>query len=61
MKIKLLLGVTLGLGLMATSCKKEGCTDVDATNYNSEAKKDDGTCTFEGKHVDGMAKRLPIT
>jgi hypothetical protein len=35
----LLLGTT-------TSCKKKGCMDQDAVNYNSEAKKDDGTCKF---------------
>lgn len=29
-----------------TSCKKKGCTDVDALNYSSEAEKDDGTCEF---------------
>jgi hypothetical protein len=34
-----------------TSCKKEGCIDVDATNYNVDAKTDDGTCTFEGTTV----------
>lgn len=31
---------------IATSCKKEGCTDETATNYNEDAKKDDGTCTY---------------
>lgn len=30
-----------------TSCKKEGCTDKTANNYNSKAKKDDGTCTYD--------------
>jgi hypothetical protein len=30
-----------------TSCKKEGCTDSSATNYNSEATKDDGSCKYE--------------
>ena len=30
-----------------TSCKKEGCTDSKATNYSSEAKKDDGSCVYE--------------
>lgn len=32
--------------LVITSCKKEGCTDATALNYNEEAKKDDGTCTY---------------
>lgn len=34
------------LALGATSCKKKGCTDPNANNYNSEAKKDDGNCTY---------------
>lgn len=38
------------IGLICTSilmsCKKEGCTDESATNFNSEAKKDDGSCTY---------------
>jgi len=29
-----------------SSCKKEGCTDEAATNYNSKAKKDDGSCEY---------------
>ena len=28
------------------SCSKEGCTDSTALNYNSKAKKDDGTCVY---------------
>nr|WP_294861556.1 DUF4856 domain-containing protein [uncultured Fluviicola sp.] len=28
------------------SCKKKGCTDPTAVNYNSKAKKDDGSCTY---------------
>lgn len=35
-----------GLALMATSCKKEGCTDLDATNFDGKAKKDDGSCVY---------------
>jgi hypothetical protein len=40
----------LMLGSM-TSCKKEGCTDGDATNFDSEASKDNGTCTFSSRLV----------
>mgnify|MGYP000262061734 FL=1 len=29
-----------------TGCKKKGCTDNTATNYNSAAKKDDATCLY---------------
>lgn len=32
--------------LATLSCKKEGCTDSSATNYNADAKKDDGTCVY---------------
>ena len=28
------------------SCKKEGCTDPLAINYNSEANKENGTCLY---------------
>jgi hypothetical protein len=34
-----------------TSCKKEGCTDPDSINYDADAKKDNGTCEYEGKVV----------
>jgi hypothetical protein len=32
--------------LAFSSCKKEGCTDESATNYSSEAKKNDGSCLY---------------
>lgn len=52
--IKSLLYVTLVLGLSAgfTSCKKEGCTDEKAKNYDSKAKKDNGSCEYAKKTTD---------
>lgn len=48
------IGLASLLLLSATACKKEGCMDVLATNYNEEAKKDDGSCiypTFEAPNT----------
>lgn len=44
--------LTAALAVSTVSCKKEGCTDETATNYNSEAKKDDGSCTYAEEPVD---------
>jgi hypothetical protein len=46
--IKLIRSFTILLALasVAFSCKKEGCTDPVATNYNADAKKDDGSCIY---------------
>jgi hypothetical protein len=41
----LLIGA-LAVGAVFASCKKKGCTDPTATNYNSEAEKDDESCTY---------------
>jgi hypothetical protein len=35
-----------GTGVTMTSCKKKGCTNPDATNFDPKAKKDDGSCTL---------------
>jgi hypothetical protein len=40
--------------LFVISCKKKGCTDPVATNYNEKAKVDDGTCEYSpyiGKQI----------
>ncbi len=41
----LLLALAL-FTLTINSCKKEGCTDKYACNYDPSAGKDDGTCNF---------------
>lgn len=47
------------LALTTVSCKKEGCTDQTASNYNYDAKKDNGSCeynaptTYNFKDVNG--------
>ena len=40
------IGLIIALGLF--SCDKYGCTDVDATNYVTDANSDDGSCTYAG-------------
>lgn len=47
------ISITLLLAALTflTGCAKEGCTDNDATNYSTDAKKDNGTCRFEGRMV----------
>lgn len=46
MKKFVFLGSLLLLMGWSAGCKKEGCTDPEANNYNDEAKKDDGSCTY---------------
>jgi hypothetical protein len=49
MKKNVILVMAIAIGSLTAfnSCKKKGCTDETATNYNEEAKKDDGTCVYE--------------
>lgn len=50
MKTKNILkfGAFLFVGLLSlTACKKEGCMDETAINYNEDAKKDDGSCEYK--------------
>ena len=44
-KFSVLLLSALSMGVV--SCKKEGCTDENAINYQESAKKDDGSCVYK--------------
>lgn len=40
--------MAIAAGTFAFSgCQKEGCTDESATNYDADAKSDDGTCVYD--------------
>ena len=39
--------------LSFSSCKKEGCTDLDATNFELDANSDDGSCTYQAQSFVG--------
>ena len=42
------------LGILSLSaCKKEGCTNMDAINYDKEADNDDGSCNFQAANFVG--------
>lgn len=43
-KTILILSAISVITLTNTSCKKKGCTNSTATNYDANAKKDDGSC-----------------
>mgnify|MGYP006138973897 FL=1 len=39
------------IGLFASSCKKKGCTDPNAENYNPNATQDNGCCIYAPEEV----------
>lgn len=34
--------------LIGSSCAKPGCNNIEAENFDAEAKQNDGTCTYAG-------------
>ncbi len=52
MKLNLIyFASALILGASFTSCKKEGCTDSLASNYDDSADRDDESCLFSANVV----------
>ncbi|NQV53167.1 MAG: hypothetical protein HQ500_08280 [Flavobacteriales bacterium] len=50
---QLILLTTLLL-LYFSSCKKKGCTDCNATNYNIEAEEEDASCVYANEDLLGV-------
>ena len=46
MKGNLIITIAIAIMLVVAGCQKEGCTDPNAINYDSKAKKDNGTCVY---------------
>tara|TARA_B110000046_G_scaffold66681_1_gene74612 strand:- start:2696 stop:3079 length:384 start_codon:yes stop_codon:yes gene_type:complete len=42
-----ILALSMGLIFTLDYCKKDGCMDETATNYDSEAEEDDGSCEYD--------------
>jgi hypothetical protein len=53
--------MSLGFALSISSCKKEGCTDETATNYDDKAKDDDGSCEYPVAQEGEVTKTGSIT
>lgn len=47
LKLNFMLVAVLAGGLFLQGCKKEGCTDSTAINFDLDAKNDDGSCIYD--------------
>lgn len=48
MKTTQLFTLIIGSAMVLAACKKEGCTDQSADNYDPNAENDDGSCVYDG-------------
>jgi hypothetical protein len=48
MKTTYLFAIGILVTTLFTQCRQEGCTDIEANNFSMDAKKDDGTCLYNG-------------
>lgn len=53
--------MVLASTLVFASCKKKGCTDAMANNYDSEASKDDESCTYSARGTFWYEQSLYLT
>jgi len=51
MKLFKTFAIALSLIAILSGCYKAGCTDLQATNYDSKMKKHDLSCTYTGDMV----------
>ena len=49
----LMISVTIIIVIIQKMKKVPGCTDATADNYNPQATKDDGSCTYPSTSVPG--------
>ena len=50
----------LSLALAFSSCRKKGCTDPTSLAYDSQAKKDNGSCTYPLKCKKALFLKLQV-
>lgn len=49
--MKKILTIALFTSIALVSCRKKGCTDEMATNFDTKAQKDDGSCTYSNSNT----------
>jgi len=58
-KKSIFLTVTIFMGvLLFAGCKKEGCTNLNADNYNKKADIDDGSCIFLDSNITDISEDI---
>jgi len=61
-KLLLITAIAIGFGSVFTSCSdEEGCTDPTATNFDPDAREDDGSCTFATPTTPTTSETIVVT